>query len=269
MKKKNSITLVLIVSCVTVVAGLLLSGAFAGRNFVRGGPPDVQAQVTRILNTFPHAAIAGVEISNPPPSIVENSNVPADGVWLEITAPADAPLADVVYRANLLTSTFNDQASTQGLPPLNGYSVFIEGKPSTGVGQYVKLLPLKVNLPDIDTTATAEASVRLRYAHGSRQIGGTLEDIRFSSAPRLSVDATVAVDDPSDFVAHLGERLNAIVGSDDNYDARELTITDHDGKPFVISSFNRDLQSGSTWIRPDLVKQTTGLYGQPLNVQHP
>jgi len=240
---------------------MIITNAGAHDHLVRGGPPEAENLLSDLLSKVSHESFSSVELSSPPSDLVAGGFVDEGALWMTIHASLDRPLSDTIFRADLLAAGFNVRATADITLPLSGYSL---NPPADGsaAGATVKLLPRTIVVPDIDQDlAASRKTLTDRFRVGAGSVNGEMRDLRFSEIPRLAVEVTIAVPNPEAFVRGGAQNLHAIVGTDDGYDAREVTLTDMDGNVFLVSGFNLDLSSGSTWIRPDLVADANLVFG--------
>src|SRR6266540_4102561 len=140
MKRPLRLSIIVVAGVAAALAGIFFTRSNAATHLVNGGSPQARALVNRILATFPHDGLRGVDFAPPPTGLLDH---PApDDSWLELTVSQDEDLSDAVWRANLLVSTFQQEAARSGADALEGYSIRVSGstaKPS--VGDFVKMLP--------------------------------------------------------------------------------------------------------------------------------
>lgn len=242
-----------IVGATAVLAGVFFTHSNAATHLVNGGSPEGQALAGRILAAFPHDGLTGFDFGPPPAGLLDHPA--ADDSWLDLTITKDEDLSDAVWRANLLASTFQAEATQSGADSLEGYSIRVEGSTNkSSVGDFVKMIPpaSALNRQDIPSIGAAEAALTNRLRAGAVAAGVEFRGVRFFTTPELAFEVTVAASDPAEFVKTSPGRLYKLLGEDSGYDAREIRVTDQHGSLFMLSAFNTDLSSGAIWIRPDL-----------------
>jgi hypothetical protein len=253
MKRLMQLAGISIVGVTAVVAGVFFTHSNAATHLVNGGSPAGQALASRILAAFPHDGLTGVDFASPPAGLL--GHPAADDSWLDLTIAKDENLSDAVWRANLLASTFQTEATQSGADSLEGYSIRVEGSTNkSSVGDFVKMIPPSsaLNRQDIPSIGAAEAAVTKRLHAGAVAADVQFRGVRFFTTPELAFEVTIAVRDPAEFVKTSPGRLYKLLGEDSGYDAREIRVTDQHGSLFMLAAFNTDLSSGATWIRPDL-----------------